>query len=133
MILPADFIAKLGKSIPKIETLPILQHAALTACGNDQASFVTTDLETATDHMTRTIDGEFPEYEKLIPTGEPTARVCLSSDFILQAAKFLKDFYKDYRGLKAVDISSYENNGPLLLAAETSEHSARVLIMPIRK
>lgn len=143
MILPADFIEKLGAAIPVHAGLPVLEMAAFIGSApaeetenskaNKTANFITTNLETATVHKTRMIEGTFPKYEGLIPTNKPTASIRLNADYMLKCAKFFADFYKKTGKLPVVTLEFRDQNSPLIMRASALNHDATVLIMPIRQ
>lgn len=133
LILPAAFVAELAKSISSKPTLPALDCAAY--CGKDKDGnpiFLTTDLETSQEHKTRAIEGHWPDYLKLIPKQEPTAKISISPELLLKAAKLLSAFNKKGAGLPRVELSIYGATDPVMLTSETSDHKAMVLVMPIK-
>jgi DNA polymerase III sliding clamp (beta) subunit (PCNA family) len=130
VIIPAKFVASLGQSIPINAGLPILEYAALAKADENFVQFVTTDLETSQDHLTRKIDGQFPDYEKVLPKGKPVVEVTLNHEYLFQAAKLLTQFNKG-RGVKMVKLSIYQPNEPVIMTSETNEHTAKVVLMPL--
>jgi len=131
VILPAKFVASIGQSISPSPSLPILSFAALNGIDENFAHFVTTDLETVQDQKTRIIDGKFPDYEKIFPQGKPVVEVTLNPEYLFQAAKLLTQFNKG-RGVKRVKLSIYQPNEPVIMTSETNEHTAKVVLMPLR-
>lgn len=131
VIAPAKFIDQLGKSIGKHPALTILENAALVKSTDTDIAFTTTNLENATEHTSRTIAGKFPNYEDIIPKTDPTASVTVDAGLLLRVAKILANFYKGGNHLKSVKINVHGATSPIVLTAETSDHSARVLIMPM--
>lgn len=134
LLIPADFITSLGKSIPKDTTLPILANAAFLGIENGStAVFLTTTLENAQTHRTRLIDGKYPAYQALIPTDSPAVTITLDAFKLKACADLLSKFYKNAGGsLPTVKIEVRSPNDALVLRAGTSDHDAMLILMPIR-
>ena len=122
-LIPAAALA--GVKFPRKSTLPILSMA-LASLGETQSTFATTDLETANVQPARNIEGNFPAYEQVIPTGKNVGQVKMSVDLMVRALKVLKD-----TGADAFTLELFGERNAVKMTAETSGEKILVIGMPI--
>lgn len=70
-IMPLDSLKALLKSLPKRQTLPVLEYAALDVeqtNANGHAVLAVTDLENPQVSKPKKVEGTFPMYQNVIPT-----------------------------------------------------------------
>jgi len=129
-ITPFLVSAKALKEIKpvKSKTMPILNYVAITFADDKQVEFSATNLETVERKMLRKVEGTFPEYEKVIPTDEPKAKITLNANYLLDVLAILAEVNKQ----GTVEIEFYEDGKPLLLKASNGSQSARALVMPLK-
>lgn len=71
---------------------------------------------------------KFPDYEKVIPTGEPKAEFSVNGLFLAEIAKLLGKV----NGIAKINIKVYGPGDPIVIEAKNDEQSARALLMPLR-
>lgn len=140
--LDLDGIRRAVKDLPKRTTLPVLQYARLDNAQTNAekedgfAPFAVTDLENSQIHNVRKVNGKFPNYEQVLPQGEPVFRVCLGADLLerlARAANKLGDgptgniieleFFDHPKGLSAVQARVKDADTKQVL---------RVVVMPVK-
>jgi len=113
--LSSDSIQALLKAIPKKSHLPILSNIALdTKATNNNSSAVmaVTDLETSQVFKPKKIEGDYPDYEKVIPSETPKVVI----GFIVETLT------KALQTMKALDIKTF--------AMEITDPKSAVKITP---
>ena len=131
IIVPAKVITALGKSIKKNAKLPILSYAAFAGTKEDSATFITTDLETASPSISRIIPGDFPKYDQLIPTNKPLATVKINPEYLMKVCKIMAEATKS-SGLPAMTLELRGETEPVVIRVSNREHDIMALLMPIR-
>lgn len=134
LIIPAKTADKIAKAIPKSRNLPILENAAFAGIEDGGATFMTTDLETATPIKFRPTEGKFPDYEPIIPDTKPAATIRVNASYLLEAAKLMQKFNKleGRAGLDEITLEVRDEETPLVIRAASPRHEALTLIMPIK-
>ena len=129
-IMPIDAANQLQANLKKIKgNLPILENAAsLKLTESSQAGFITTNLETAAPVIYRKIDGEYPNYKQIMPTGEPVHTFNVSPDFLKRIAEVYCAI-----GNASVEVKLYGDNMPITFEAKTPQgQNVKALLMPIK-
>ena len=92
-IVPADIIKDVIKNIPRNMGISICENAALTKADKDGVSFTTTDFDRERTESGHLIDGQFPEYEKVIPDYKTAkyTRIGVSAKYLADLALFAAD------------------------------------------
>ena len=126
-----DFIVpakSLTMKLPKKTKLPVLQYFALKSVNNETAEFVTTNLETVQTTTARITQGNYPEYQKIIPTTEPIATVKINGkrlgELLIAIANMTPKGY--------IDINFHGENQPVTVTGGTDTQKALGLCMPVR-
>jgi len=127
-IISAKELSKI--KIPKNKTLFILNNIAVNYVDDQRVELMTTNLETADIKSFKRIDGQFPDYEKIFPTGEVKAEISCNGEML---AEMLEVMSKLDNNNKTVKIKFYGDNIPLVLEAKNNNQEARSLLMPLRK
>lgn len=126
-IVKASMLAERVK-LPKKASLPILECAAISHIADGHfVEFITTDLETTNRNRIAQIDGTFPDYEKIFPTGEPVAEITVNAEAfagLLTVMSKLKN---------KVKISFHSKDKPLVLWCEDNQQQARGLMMGMKE
>lgn len=107
-IIPLAPFKKAIANIPNGGTLPALKQARLDAApvkfkGADRVECVitSTDLETEQAVRALTIEGAYPNTDKVIPTEEPKFSVTLAPEILLRLATYAqKHGREDYKGIR---------------------------------
>jgi DNA polymerase III sliding clamp (beta) subunit (PCNA family) len=134
-IMPIDAANQIQADLKKIKgNLPILQNtASLKLTEPDQAGFITTNLEMAKPVIYRKIDGEYPNYKQIIPTGDPVYTFNVSPEFLKRIAEVYCAI-----GNTSVEVKLYPDkdglfNQPITFEAKTPQgQTVKALIMPIK-
>jgi len=126
ILIPAKDVLKKLK-LPKA-TMPILEHAILTNDTDKTISLTTSDLETASTLQLKKIEGNFPDYESVMPKSEPT--VTLKFD-----AKILKEtleafITKDHQDIE-LEVRG-DNEALIIKGTENSNINKKAMVMPKR-
>jgi DNA polymerase III sliding clamp (beta) subunit (PCNA family) len=117
--------------IPKNNrNLPIVNNVAIKHIDEKRVEFLTTDMETANITMARRVEGKFPEYEVLFPTGKPVAEVLLNGDYLSELVGIMA---KLGGATKQVRLKFYAPNKPIVMEAGNENQRSRGLIMPIKE
>ena len=135
-ILDLKDAQKIEKSIPKKSPLPILQHIVILK-SESESPFVklfTTDLQSQNITVSKKIDGEYPEFGKVLPKGKPIKVIRVQTKLL----KALLDAIEIAQGsveMPYVDLKIYDNGmGPIGLKSINNNTGQRItaVLMPIR-
>ena len=132
VIVPLDAVKEWAKSIPKAKTMAVLEHVAINVHAtnaNGTIEAFTTDLENVRQHNARKIDGKFPNYQNVIPSGNPVAYTHVNAEYLMQLGKAFKD--------AGMPVISIQLNGPLSPMKFTGENldtgqKATAVLMPVK-
>lgn len=136
-ILPSETADRVRKAIPKKQRAPILEYARLDVAStnaNGSARFVTTDIENAQVVEGRKIEGEFPDWRKVMPEeGKAQVTVTLNWQYLADIGKALNEFAPGSRG-KAVKLEITDALSPVKFTATDPDSGAEFtgIIMPMR-
>ena len=120
-------IEKALKNQVKYKALPVLECWATSVDGN-KCTITTTDLEVTQSVQSNISDGQFPNYEAVIPKGKPVATVGINANML----KRLLKYFEDHAVGKHVLLEVYDDRTPLLLSAKTeSGQFIRAICMPL--
>lgn len=126
-IVPARSLREI--KLPKKTNLPICQNVAIKHLDDKRAEFLTTDLETANITTARKVEGKFPDYEQIFPTGEPAAQVVINGELLAELVAIMAKLNKT----SSVRLKFYGPEKPIVLEAGELNQKARGLIMPIKE
>ena len=132
VLIPPDALTAAAKATPKRPVRPILEGIVLEeSSANGTVRIATTDLDTERDIKVRTIEGEYPDFEQVIPP-PGVFRIGVNPDFLIDACKALKTITSAHT--QAVTFS-FEASGPdraMTLSASSGDGvEAIVVIMPM--
>jgi len=99
-IIDKKTVEKALKNIPKKQAIPILHNAAVGLIKVEEgtakkAVCQTTDLERTENIETRTVDGKFPDYKRVIPDYENESeysRIGISAKYLMDVCSILKNY-----------------------------------------
>lgn len=134
-LLERDTAVKIAKSIPSKESIPALNHAAVsqeTVDGEVKTTITATDLENTAIHPIRKFSGMFPQYQNVIPKLESAKfQITLSAAYLMEIAKAFNSFNERD---KAVLISFTDAESPVRFDArnQETEQAMTVVLMPMR-
>ena len=127
VLLPAkDLLTKL--KFPTKAPLPILENGALCNESEKTIGIVTSDLETSTTLQFKKIEGDYPDYSRIMPEEPPTQTILMDAEILIEALQAFKDGNKNL-----VELQFYTNTKPLMLVGKTTENeNKKALAMPCR-
>ena len=136
-IIPSSAINKAIKNIPKSKDtrgLPILEKVAIGETPENTITLQTTDLDTTDNVKTKTVDGKFPDYERVIPTlgevGGYDKKVGLNAHYMIEALQLMINFADDKS--KMVTFHMKDENHSIVLTCENEETKTTCVVMPMR-
>ena len=94
-VLPLSAATEIVKAIPRRQSMPVLEHAALDVAGansGENARFVTTDLEVKRPVEFRKIDGEYPNVDQVMPQMKGKPAFVLDASLVERACKIAREF-----------------------------------------
>ncbi len=107
--------------------LSVLENAGIKHISENTVEFITTDLESSNSVSVRRIQGEFPEYESIIPTGKPVVEVIVNAQYLVDMLQVLGALDNN----RLVKIKLYGKEKPLVIEAG-KDQKGRGLLMPIK-
>ena len=135
--LPYEIAAKVEKAIPKSNTIPVLNYAAVECKegepnGNNPTLFVT-DMDSTQEFVSKSISDEFPDWEMVIPkktdaTFTITVDPLKLAKLMAEAAKFTKGAHPQGR----VKMRFVSDDKAVRLDAENDGQTWTGVLMPIR-
>lgn len=90
-VMPTDVAADLLKKIPKKSKIPILMHAAIGArsANGERIQVATTDLSTNTILDVRPVAGNFPDWQRVMPSGEIKGAISINARYLADIGSFI--------------------------------------------
>lgn len=123
-LVPAKNLATI--KLPKNKKLQILNNLAIRSITKNTVELLTNNLETANTTCINTVDGQYPDYEKIIPKDTPLAEVTVNANLLAE----LLEVMAKTNELHEVTIKLYGKNKPILLEASNDSQNARGVFMP---
>src|SRR5579863_6168391 len=114
------------KVLPKKSTIPVLTNAAM---GKD-GKLYTNDLENIVsfDHE---IEGKFPNWRNVIPTGDPIAEIGFDARKMIELCKYFVE--NGNKGTRPVRLTIYAKDLPMRLDSYTTDsQDVTALLAPVR-
>ena len=135
-MVPADSLIALQKAIPKGRKagFPILRTARLIESrtnDNGMAVFATTDLEVGQLHQLRKAEGQYPDYQKVLPKGKPKVRVAFNWQ-LLQALGKIADAVSDSCRNHGLILEIYGPDKPIGIKASCGSERFEGVLMPLQ-
>lgn len=134
-LLPASEALNIAKALPKKTTLPILKHAAVTedTDSNGHSSIAVTDLEMARVFNTKKPEGNFPDFERVIPKKEDAEfRIAFNAELLRRVLQQVEAFRAEQHNTECV-LSFASPSGPLRIDARNDQGQEFTgVIMPLR-
>lgn len=123
VLVPARTALKLAGNIVKRSVLPILKYALL-----EPSRITTTDLEDTTSLGFRSIEGNYPDYKKLVPSADEVGRYSVTIDpALLQKTLLL------FKGESSIKLTvSAEKLQPVTVYSESDGVKRTAVIMPLK-
>ena len=119
-----------AKKLKPHKTLPILENAVIKNFKNEkQITFTSTDLELWEETSGQVIEGEYPKYKQIIPTGEPKAKVLVNGTYL---KKVLTALARTANNIEAIEVEIYGDDKPIVLRSSNGEQKTLAMVMPIK-
>jgi len=116
------------KALPKKTTLPILANAAIGADGN---LYVNTLENVAVSKYTA--EGKFPNWQAVMPTGEPVAEIAFDAHYLKALAQYFIDAQSDKPKSVSVRLTIYSKDTAARFDARNSDGQyLTAVLMPMR-
>jgi hypothetical protein len=142
-LLPASEALNIVKALPKKSSIPVLKCAAVTEATdqNGHASILVTDLEMTREFNPKKPEGNFPDYERVMPKDEEVEyRTAFNPELLGRVLKQVQDFISEdktvRRGIRHFNgciLSFTKPNGALRIEAKNDEgQTMTAVVMPMR-
>jgi len=133
-LVPREMALDALKALPKKNTIPIINNAALSVTDGEGAkvTLAVTDLDTPKVLQTKEPTGSrFPAYEAILCKGEPEFEIVLSADYMERLCKLAKA----YNGSGAARFSFYGKDKAMRIStkANYTGQSFEAILMPMRE
>lgn len=94
--------------------------------------FAGTDLESYRTVNVREAEGAFPQYDEVIPKGDPVAEVCVNPEFLAEACKAAADAcgLSEVRSVTVKLFKAGRQDGPITVEARSAEGVEVVALVP---
>ncbi len=133
VILPVKAIKKIRQNLPDIKnsSLPVLKSCWFTDKSNaEMVEIASTDLEIVNKIQVKNIQGNFPDYQNIIPKNYKQK--------ITISIKHLKDMIKTLEAMDiqdgSIELAIKDDISPVMIKAKTKqEQEITGLLMPIKK
>ena len=127
VLLPAkDLLAKL--KFPIKAPLPILENGALCNDSEKTIGIVTSDLDTSTTLQFKKVEGDFPDYSRIMPQEPPVQTILMDAEILIEALQAFKD-----GNTNLVELQFFSDVRPLMLLGKTEENeNKKALVMPCK-
>ncbi len=121
VLVEASIAERASKTLVRKAILPVLGYGLL-----EKDALTTTNLDTATVHTIRPIEGNYPDYRKLLPAEPAEFRVTLNPKKLIQALKMFGEFESMTMefGEKRLD--------PVILRSNSGGVKKTVVVMPLK-
>ena len=128
-LIRRDMAAAIAKAIPRKSNIPACLHAAISTDPDGNISAAVTDLDTPQVFNAKPSTGQFPAWEKTIPTKDPTASIRLNPVLLMTMAKAVKDF-----GVTSVVLDLYDKESAVRFTAKNTatDQNFTGIVMPLR-
>jgi hypothetical protein len=131
-LLAANAAKSIAKSLPTKDRIPILNYARVGEPGENTLNIVTTDLEHQTQvFKPKKVTGQFPAWEKVLPTTEPAFKIALNADYLKMLCSHLLQFGGDG---ECMLLSFQSPDKGVLMETRNKETGQKwtALLMPMR-
>lgn len=142
VIIDRQTVAKIERELPKKPLFEWLKGTFFTATSDDKvAELMTTDGVNHTKHIAKPIEGDYPDYNAIMPKGKPAIKVGFN-------AKMMKAIIDTFLAMSLPDsantitLSLYANDEgiddqyslkPISMTAKTNEgQNVQAVLMPVR-
>lgn len=137
-LLPVDVAKEIEKALPKGKrcNIPVLANAMVSHYVDGEESkpnIGVTDLDSPKVFTPRTITGQFPNWQAVIPTRAPKLEIYVDANYLAQLASAAAKFMTD-NNTQPLRLQFTDANSPVRLDARNTETGQgwTALLMPMR-
>jgi hypothetical protein len=128
---------KIEKSIPKKSILPILQHVAIVKSEDKSvfAKLFTTDLQSQNITVSKKVEGEYPQFGKVLPKGKPIKIIRIQTKLLRNLLSAIEEAQGSVN-MPYVDLKIYDKaESPIQLNSINKNTGQRItaILAPMRK
>lgn len=130
LIMAKDVLKKM--KFTSVRGLPVLDDAVLANESEKTISLLTTDMETANALQFRKVDGQFPDYERVMPAKDKEPLVTVKLNALL-LAEVLAAFESDSYAKNGIELKIYGVLDPIVIeGTEKDNLNKRAMLMPLK-
>jgi len=137
-LFAVDAVKQLLKALPKgktVKSLPILAHACVghyEENGESKPNISVTDLENQQVVTPKTVPGQFPNWQAVIPTAAPKFEIYVSAEYLAQLARSAAQF-SDCE-MPVIRLQFTDANSAIRIDARNNETGQGFtgVVMPVR-
>mgnify|MGYP001614280519 CR=1 FL=1 len=127
VLLPRDVALDMAKTLPKKQTIRILENALVS-----EGRIDSTDMGGWNSKTFAKDEATFPNMEKVMPLGEPKASVCLNAKYLVALVESLMAF-KEGAKAPAIKIEIFSSDTQVRLSLVASDlRKVTAIVMPMR-
>lgn len=127
-LLPANECLKIAKSVPKVKSLPILNHIFVDTEKTNQNGFAVlgqTDLDTSPVYQVRKIEGDYPDIEQVSPK-DPVLTIRFNPEFLIRVLRHAQRINQE-----SVELKFYAPDKPVSITSRGEDgQTMRALVIP---
>lgn len=130
VVIDKDTVENVRRSLPKKPILPWLKNAYFTDSSDDVAQMITTDGLSSQKHSAHVVEGDYPAYAAVIPSGSPLANTHVNVKFLKQLVDTLNQMDIEEN---TIQINVYADDMPVTITAKTEQdQNVQAVIMPVK-
>jgi hypothetical protein len=136
-ILELEDAQKIEKSIPKKVDIPILKHVAVIKSEdkNAFAKLFTTDLQIQNIIVSKKVEGEYPQFGKVLPKGKPVKTIRVQTKLLRNLLSAIEEAQGPAK-MPYVDLQIYDDEeGPIRLSScnQNTNQKITAVLMTMKK
>ena len=123
--------AKLLKDIkiPSGKNFPLEGYVGIKHLDEQGVEFITAGESGVELKRMKRVEGTFPAYEAIFPTGEPKIEIRLNGDYLAELLTILAKIDQN----RGVVMKIYGELKPIVLEADNGKQKGRAMLMPVMK
>jgi hypothetical protein len=136
-LLDLNDAKKVEKSIPQKVTFSTLKHAAIIKTKNDDAfaKIFTTDLQSQNITVLKKVEGEYPQFGKVLPKGKPVKTIRVQTKLLRNLLSAIEEAQGPAK-MPYVDLQIYDDEeGPIRLSScnQNTNQKITAVLMTMKK
>ena len=133
--LGKDAALQVAKALPKKSTIPVLQQAAIVGDPdkNGEVKFMVTDLERHQGFTAKKLEGQFPDYNRVIPKAEDAKlSIGVNAELLRGVLGYLSKVADSSGRCPGVLMHFYDEQSAIRIDAKSDQGHAIGVVMPMR-